>query len=132
MEILLVCLFIILLLAFVTKFPLGYAQAKTGKYDNSLPRQQQSSLSGFGARALAGHQNAFEALIFFSTAVFAVIISNSINHIAELSAIIFVIARLFYQLFYLIDKAKLRTLSWLIGFAATIVIYCQVFKHFYF
>jgi len=43
--------------------------AEVWGYNNSHPREQQSKLTGFGARALTAHQNAFESLIIFAPAV---------------------------------------------------------------
>ena len=39
------------------KAPLAFAMNKLGGYDNRHPRAQQAQLKGFGARALAVHQN---------------------------------------------------------------------------
>ena len=63
------CLFIAALLPFIAKGPVAYAMNKLGGYNNNHPREQQSNLTGFGARALAAHQNAFESLMIFAPAV---------------------------------------------------------------
>ena len=65
MNTLLTCLFIAMLLPYLAKGPVAWAMAKAGGYDNHHPRSQQAQLTGFGARALAGHQNAFESLLIF-------------------------------------------------------------------
>ena len=57
------CVFISALLIYVAKIPVAKAMNEQGGYDNHLPRQQQAQLTGFGARALAAHQNCFEAFI---------------------------------------------------------------------
>ena len=56
MNILIICLFIAMLLPYLAKMPVAVAMAKLGGYDNAHPRAQQAKLTGFGARALAGHQ----------------------------------------------------------------------------
>lgn len=57
------CVFISALLIFVARMPVAKAMKEQGGYNNHLPRQQQAQLTGFGARALAAHQNSFEAFI---------------------------------------------------------------------
>lgn len=125
MNILLICLLLSMILTILSKLPVGYAQAKQGKYDNTNPRKQQSQLVGFGARALAGHKNAFESLLFFAIANLVVIATNSINHVAEICAIIYLISRVIYHIFYLIDWDKSRSLVWLVGIVAIFTLFAQ-------
>ena len=63
------CVFISALLIYVARMPVAKAMKEQGGYDNHLPRQQQAQLTGFGARALAAHQNSFEAFILFAVGV---------------------------------------------------------------
>lgn len=61
----LLCIFLAFLLTHASKVPVAVAQARQAKaegktYDNKHPRAQQAKLTGWGARALAGHKNAFE------------------------------------------------------------------------
>ena len=64
MTILIVCLFIACLLPYLAKIPTAIAMKnQPGGYDNNHPRAQQAMLTGFGARAVAAHQNSFESLI---------------------------------------------------------------------
>ena len=64
------CIFISALLIFIAKAPLARAMKQEGgQYDNHHPRAQQARLTGFGARALAAHQNSFEAFPLFAVAV---------------------------------------------------------------
>jgi len=57
------------LLPYIAKIPLAVAMHKAGGYDTNHPREQQAKLKGFGARALAAHNNAFESLIVFASAI---------------------------------------------------------------
>ena len=93
---------------------------QTGHYDNALPREQQKSLTGFGARALGAHQNSYEALILFGIAVLAVIVTHHVSWWAEIYAVIFIIARIAYHAFYLANLSTLRSLVWFVGF------YCSI------
>ncbi|WP_394203199.1 MAPEG family protein [Shewanella waksmanii] len=127
MTILLTCLFIAMLLPYLAKGPVAVAMAKLGGYDNNHPREQQAKLTGFGARAVAGHQNAFESLLIFGLAVVTVIAAGKVNEVAEIAAIVHVVARIAYQLLYLADKGTLRSLSWFVAIIASFTILCQAF-----
>mgnify|MGYP003112024341 FL=1 len=112
MEILIICLFLALLLPLLAKGPVAYAMAKLGGYNNNHPREQQSKLTGFGARALAAHQNAFESLILFAPAIILALVTNNINQTVIVLAIVHVISRLLYNIFYLINIGLLRSIVW--------------------
>lgn len=111
------CLFIAVLLPFLAKIPVAYAMNKLGGYNNNHPREQQSKLTGFGARALAAHQNAFESLIIFAPAVLLAIATQNTNENITLLAIVHICARIAYNLLYLMNIDKVRSLVW---FVATI------------
>ena len=116
-----------MLLPYFAKGPVAVAMAKLGGYDNNHPREQQAKLTGFGARAVAGHQNAFESLLIFGLAVVTVIAAGKVNEVAEIAAIVHVVARIAYQLLYLADKGTLRSLSWFVAIIASFTILCQAF-----
>lgn len=125
MTILIWCLFITVLLPILSKGPVAYAQKKLGKYDNNNPRAQQATLTGFGARALAAHQNAFESLILFAPALLLALITKNTGVLIEQLAIVHVIARLCYHLLYLLNWGMLRSTVWFIGFGTTLAIIIQ-------
>jgi len=115
MSTLIICLFIALLLPLLAKIPVAYAMSKQGGYNNNHPRDQQSKLTGFGARALAAHQNAFESLILFAPALVLAIATFDDNAVIITLAIVHVIARIAFNLLYLADMSSLRTLVWSIA-----------------
>ena len=105
MTIIIICLFIATLMPILAKAPLAMAMNKAGGYDNRNPREQQKTLSGFGARAKAAHENCFEALIMFTPGALAVLVTNNAGQLAEYVAIAFVVAESFevmdhYRPFY--------------------------------
>ena len=106
------CLFIATLLPYLAKGPVAYAMNKQGGYNNHHPRNQQSQLTGFGARALAAHQNAFESLIIFAPAVLIAITTQNTGENIELLAIVHVCSRILYNVLYLTNIDKLRSLVW--------------------
>jgi uncharacterized MAPEG superfamily protein len=115
MTVLITCLFISLLLPLLAKGPVAYAMAKLGGYNNNHPRYQQSKLTGFGARALAAHKNAFESVIIFAPAVLLALITNNTGTTITTLAVIHVIARVLYNLFYLFEISLLRSIVWAIA-----------------
>ncbi len=127
MNVLLICLLISLVLPYVAKFPLGYAMNKLGGYDNNHPRAQQAQLTGFGARALAAHQNSFEALSVFSSVVLAAIATQHTSFLIQVFAMVYIVSRVIYHIFYLMDLASLRTAVWFIGYLCCLGILIQCF-----
>jgi uncharacterized MAPEG superfamily protein len=121
MTVLLICLLIVVILPYLAKLPVGFAMNQLGGYDNNHPREQQSKLQGFGARALAAHQNGFEALTVFSAAVLTAIATNNSSLSIQILAVLYVISRITYHLLYLINLATLRSLAWFIGYACCLV-----------
>ena len=125
MTIIIICLFLALLLPLLAKGPVAYAMAKLGGYNNNHPREQQSQLTGFGARALAAHQNAFESVILFAPAVILALATDNTQQTIVVLAIVHVIARVLYNIFYLLNIGLLRSIVWAI---ATLCSFTIVFQ----
>ncbi len=111
MTVLITYLFIPLL----AKGPVAYAMAKLGGYNNYQPREQQSKLTGFGARELAVHQSAFESVIIFAPAALLALITNNTGTTITTLAVIHVIARVLYNIFYLFKISLLSSIVWAIA-----------------
>ncbi len=126
MTTLIICLFIAALLPIVAKVPVAIAMHKLGRYNNNHPRAQQAELTGFGARALAAHQNAFESLIIFAPAVLLAIATKNTGAVIEQLAITHVIARVFYNIAYLMNISTIRSIIWAVGIisALSIIFLC--------
>ncbi len=122
MTLLIWTLIIAALLPYLAKGPVAYAMNKLGGYDNNHPRAQQAKLTGFGARALAAHQNAFESLILFAAAILLAISTNNIGSTIQYLAIIYIVARIAYNILYLVNLGTLRSLSWLVSLSCSIAI----------
>ncbi|KPH02401.1 hypothetical protein AEQ67_01985 [Pseudomonas sp. RIT-PI-q] len=116
------CVFISALLIFVAKIPVAKAMNEQGGYNNHLPRQQQAQLTGFGARALAAHQNCFEAFILFAVGVLMAHTTQTAGWLIDTLAIIFVITRIIYLLCYWGDLAWQRSLVWFIGLVCSLLL----------
>lgn len=121
MSLLIWTLFIAVLLPFIAKVPVAIAMHKLNGYDNNHPRNQQEKLTGFGARALAAHQNAFESLIIFSPAILIAITTHNTGELIQKIAITYIIARLGYNILYLLNFSTLRSIIWAIS------LFCPVY-----
>jgi uncharacterized MAPEG superfamily protein len=117
------CLFIACLLPYLSKIPLIISMKnQPGGYDNNHPRMQQASLTGWGSRAAAAHQNSFESLILFSTACLTAIATKHTGHTIQVLAIIYLLSRAVYHFLYLFNWASLRSLCWAIGSLVCLII----------
>ena len=125
MTVLIFSLFAAALLPYIAKIPVAIAMNREGGYDNNHPRDQQAKLRGFGARALAAHQNSFESFIVFSSAILLAIATETVNDTIEILAITHIVARVIYHILYLINIGILRSLSWGAGIACSFIIMMQ-------
>ena len=116
------CVFISAVLIFVARIPVSRAMKEQGGYDNHLPRSQQAQLTGLGARAVAAHQNSFEAFLLFSVGVLMAHTTQTAGFLIDALAIIFVVARVIYLLLYWYDLAWQRTLVWSVGLVVSLLL----------
>ncbi|WP_339547355.1 MAPEG family protein [Pseudomonas sp. RA_35y_Pfl2_P32] len=116
------CVLISALLIFVARVPVTKAMKEQGGYNNHLPRQQQAQLSGLGARAVAAHQNSFEAFILFAVGVLMAHTTQTAGWLIDGLAIVFVVARVIYLLCYWADLAWQRSLVWCIGLVCSLLL----------
>lgn len=116
------CLLVATILPYIAKIPVAIAMNKAGGYDNRHPRTQQAGLTGFGARALAAHQNAFESLIVFAPAVLVALVTESTSEAIQYLALTHIGARVVYHVLYLLDIDKLRSLSWTVAIGCSFAI----------
>jgi uncharacterized MAPEG superfamily protein len=116
------CVFITALLIYIARMPVGKAMKEQGGYNNHLPRQQQAQLTGYGARALAAHQNTIEAFMLFAVGVLMAHTTQTAGWLIDTLAIVFVIARILYLCLYLADQPKLRSLVWVVGVLCSLLL----------
>lgn len=124
MTTVLVCLLVAFLLNMLSKAPVAVAMARQpGGYDNRHPREQQAALEGWGKRALAAHQNQFEAFPAFGVGVLVALATGAAGPWLDGLAIAFVAARILYIALYIANLHLLRSTVWTVGFAATCGLY---------
>ncbi|MBV6289651.1 MAPEG family protein [Pseudomonas aegrilactucae] len=116
------CVFISALLIFVARVPVSRAMKEQGGYNNHQPRSQQAQLTGLGARAVAAHQNSFEAFLLFAVGVLMAHTTQTHGFLIDTLAIIFVVARIIYLPLYWYDLAWQRSLAWSIGLISSLLL----------
>lgn len=121
------CIAVVVFMPLLAKLPLAVVMHKQGGYDNKNPRTQQAKLDGFGARALAAHQNCYEAICMFTPTVLLVIAFEEHTKITVYLCIIFVLTRLFYLVAYWLDWDKVRSLFWVVGVITLFIHYYLLF-----
>lgn len=94
-----------------------------GSVDNKLPRLQEAKLTGVGARAMGAHNNAFEALPFFASAVIIAHICGADPGWSANFAIAFILARIAHGVLYVMDLDLLRSLSFGIAQLCTVALF---------
>ncbi|ABA21622.1 conserved hypothetical protein [Trichormus variabilis ATCC 29413] len=92
----------------------GYARARVG-YDVSAPRAMFDKLPPYGQRATWAHQNSFEAFMIFAAAALMAYVTGVNSPTAVWAAIAFLVARLLYSIFYILNIPLLRSLMYAIG-----------------
>ncbi|MDX1524744.1 MAG: MAPEG family protein [Pseudidiomarina maritima] len=125
MSILIWCLLIAGLLPIAAKAPVVYFQNRDAGYDNRHPRAQQQRLTGAGARAVAGHYNAYEAFPLYATAILAVLTTNSVSDTNITLAVSYLGLRIAYHILYLANYDKLRSLVWFFAIACPVIMLAQ-------
>lgn len=106
-------------MAFYAKFNAGF----TAK-DNHNPREFLKNVTGVAARANAAQLNSYEIFPAFAAAVIIAHLTNNAEQTTiNTWAVLFVISRLLFCLFYILDKALLRSLLWTVSFACVIALF---------
>ena len=130
MNIPFLCVALAFLLLYLSKIPVAVAMGRArGGYDNRHPRDQQAALEGWGRRAAAAHQNAFETFAPFAAAVLVAHASGADPLWSARLAMLFVAARILYTALYIANWASLRSLVWGIGtFCSGALFYLAIFR----
>ncbi|UTA47850.1 MAPEG family protein [Simiduia sp. 21SJ11W-1] len=123
MSIPIFCLLLAALMIVISKAPVAVAMARLdGRYDNRNPRAQQARLEGFGARALAAHQNTIEAFPVFAAGVLAALWAGADGLWTNALSVTFVVARIGYLVLYWYDWDKVRSLVWGVGLLSSLTL----------
>ncbi len=93
------------------------------RFDNREPRAWLARQSGLSARANAAQANGWEAFPFFAAGVVIAVLQHVPVATIDVLALVFVAARVAYIACYVANAATLRSLCWLVGFAASMGLY---------
>lgn len=81
-------------------------------FDNSSPREFFDNLQGWRKRSHWVQLNSFETFPPFAAAIIIAHQLNATQQAIDTIALIFIIFRVLYGIFYISNKAALRSLSW--------------------
>ncbi len=125
-AIVLYSVFVASILIYVPFLAVGYARFQIG-YDRSNPRAMLEKLPPYGQRATWAHQNAFETFMVYGSAALMAYATGVDSALASYAAITFVIARLLYSLFYILDLPWGRSLMFATGQLCTYCLFALSF-----
>ena len=101
----------------------GIAKAGKKNYDNHNPREWLAQQTGYRARANAAQGNCFEAFPFYAIGILVAMHAQVPQERIDIYAGVFIVARVAYVACYVMDKDKLRSLAWFVGFFCTLGLY---------
>lgn len=84
-------------------FPLRY---------NHNPREFLDTLDGARRRAHWAQLNAFEAFPFFAAGIIIAQLAGATQAVVDVIALLYVLLRILHGVFYVLDKATLRSIVW--------------------
>lgn len=111
---LLICVVIAAVGVYLPFLLVGVARFQMG-YDMSAPRTMTAKMPPYAQRANWAHQNSFESLTLFAPAAIMAYVTGQDSTIALGAAIAYVIARLLYSVFYILDIPLLRSAMFAVG-----------------
>jgi uncharacterized MAPEG superfamily protein len=112
--ILLSSIFGAVILAYAPFLVVAWGRLKIG-YDQSAPRAMFEQLPDYAKRATWAHQNSFEALTIYGLAALMAYATRVESTWATIAAIAFLVARLLYSVFYILNFPIGRSLMFAIG-----------------
>lgn len=108
------CVFIAALLPYL----FGAYSKMTPRYfsgGNRAPREYAQELEGAKKRAFWAHQNGFEAFPTFAAVVIIATLVDRAGPTTDRLAMAFIMFRVVYGVFYVLDLATLRSIAWMGG-----------------
>ena len=115
------CIFASLMLALLSIASIKWL--RSGRFDNSKPRDPAFFEDPISARALGAHQNGIETFPFFAAAILLAELRACPQNLINELAVLFVIVRVAYVFTYIGNRPTLRSILWSIGFAINIAIF---------
>lgn len=101
----------------------GIAKSSKKGYDNRAPREFLATLQGWGQRANWAQLNSLEAFPLFAAAVIIAQLRGMDQSLLNALATGFIVARIAYGAFYILDRPSLRSLSWTAGIGCCVALF---------
>ena len=86
-------------------------------------RDDNRGTTGMAARIGRALDNSIVAMALFAPAILILVVLDRTDATSLLAAEVFLIARIIYLPVYALGVPAIRTLAWLVGFAATAILY---------
>jgi len=104
-----------IVLVYVPFLLVAYARVNLGTEALATPRAIVDKLPAFAQRATWAHQNGFESLMIFVPAALMAYITGVSSTLAIYAGLTYLVARLFYSVFYILNVPLLRSLMFAIA-----------------
>ena len=104
-----------IVLVYVPFLLVAYARVNLGTEALATPRAIVDKLPAFAQRATWAHQNGFESLMIFVPAALMAYITGVSSTLAISAGLTYLVARLFYSVFYILNVPLLRSLMFAIA-----------------
>ena len=101
-------------LVYVPYLVVAYGRLQVG-YDLKAPRAMFDKLPAYAQRATWAHENSFETFVVFAAAALMAYVTGQNSDEAGWAALIFVITRLLFSVFYILNVPLARSLMFGIG-----------------
>ncbi len=101
----------------------AYGRIQLGPQAIATPRAMVDKLPDYAQRATWAHQNGFETFIIFGAAAFMAYVTGVQAPLAGWAAIAFVVGRLLYPMFYILNIPVGRSLMFAIGMTSTTILF---------
>jgi uncharacterized MAPEG superfamily protein len=96
----------------------AYGRFKVG-FDPSAPRALFDKLPDYAKRASWAHQNSWEVFVLYVAAVMMVCVSGKASDSTDLTAVVFLVSRFLFSIFYILNLPWLRSPAWLASIICT-------------
>ncbi|MDF0556119.1 MAPEG family protein [Kamptonema sp. UHCC 0994] len=100
----------------------AYGRLQVG-YDLNAPRAMFDKLPAYAQRATWAHQNSFETFVVFAAAALMAYATGQNSDQAGWAALVFVITRLLFSVFYILNVPLARSLMFGIGSFCTATLF---------
>ncbi|MGA9378453.1 MAG: MAPEG family protein [Phormidium sp.] len=109
------CIAVAIVLVYVPFLLVAFARVNLGTEALATPRAMVDKLPAYAQRATWAHQNSFEALMIFAPAALMAYMTGVSSTLALFAGLTFLVARLLYSVFYILNVPLLRSLMFAIA-----------------